>query len=326
MTANGATDRGTFMLYEAVAPNIGNSGSADTPVPTCKSPTAWLPLPTVQTRIPPGRRSDEQRRHTSGVVLVDGVNLNTRARIETEADIQTALCSLPEPDHQRGARSFSAGYICYTPLGRSYVNLGPGAARSFDGSCRPSARSRRGSRGPTAAPSAASSLPRTAWPASSRTPDRPPCCFPSPPLSCPPLPPQAAGYTAVEVLMAMTVMTHRRGRGDVHAEDERAGQRRRAQDRHRQLHRAACGSIGSQRDAMQWTLPERRVRVDDQHGGPRRSSSPRQVPGSGSCRLQYLGATNPETMSSAFDILGRDMPTAQLVPAPLTGWPGASSA
>jgi len=37
----------------------------------------------------------------------------------------------------------------------------------------------------------------------------------------------------------------------------------------------------------------------------------------------YLGSTTPETMSPGFDILGRDLPAAQLLPSVATGWPGA---
>jgi hypothetical protein len=116
-----AGDRGTFMMFEAVAPNVGG-GAARTPLATCKSPTSWLPLPTVQS---PNANPN--------VVLIDGVNLNL-AGFETEANIQTSLYQYASPTSS-AATQFSVGYICYTPLGHTYVVIGnpPNAGNMFDG-------------------------------------------------------------------------------------------------------------------------------------------------------------------------------------------------
>jgi prepilin-type N-terminal cleavage/methylation domain-containing protein len=120
MTASGSSDRGTFMMYEAVSPNIGG-GLARTPVASCKSPTTWLPLPTTT-----------NPNNNPNVVLVDGVNLNL-AGIETQADIETQLNVYPSVAAS-SAISFSLGYICYTPLGHTYVTYGSQSTPVFDGS------------------------------------------------------------------------------------------------------------------------------------------------------------------------------------------------
>jgi prepilin-type N-terminal cleavage/methylation domain-containing protein len=115
-----SSDRGTFTMFEAVAPNVGG-GAARTPLATCKSPTVWLPLPTAQS---PSANLN--------VVLIDGVNLNLA--IEAQANIQTSLWQYASPTSSTAA-TFTNGYICYTPLGHSYVVLGsaPSAGNMFDG-------------------------------------------------------------------------------------------------------------------------------------------------------------------------------------------------
>ena len=122
MTANGTTDRGTFLMYEAVTPNI-NGGLARTPVATCKSPTNWIPLPT--TLNPPAN---------AGVVLLDGVNLNAASAsvIEAQADIETSLWSYPSPGSS-AAVAFATGYICYTPLGHTFIDVSASATPVFNG-------------------------------------------------------------------------------------------------------------------------------------------------------------------------------------------------
>jgi prepilin-type N-terminal cleavage/methylation domain-containing protein len=126
MSANGATDRGTFMMYEAISANVGG-GNAGTPVSSCKSPTVWLPLPTT----------DNPTAHAApaaggnGVSLVDGVNLNLPG-IETSADIETTLLFYESPSASAPV-TVTSGYICYTPLGHTYVSIGLGATPVFDG-------------------------------------------------------------------------------------------------------------------------------------------------------------------------------------------------
>jgi hypothetical protein len=107
ISANGATDRGTFQLWEAVTTNAGPTpGNLNrTPVASCKTPTSWANLIATNT----------------SVLLVDGVNLNST--IETDADIETAAYWYSDPTNAT-ATAFTSGYVCYTPLGRSYVVIG----------------------------------------------------------------------------------------------------------------------------------------------------------------------------------------------------------
>jgi prepilin-type N-terminal cleavage/methylation domain-containing protein len=117
MSANGISDRGTFQLWESVGVNPTGGGAARLPVPFCTAPTAWVPLNSGNV----------------GVVLIDGVNLNTgTSTLETQADIETALSSYQDPTNNTKV-AFNLGYICYTPLGRSYVSLGGAAQPVFDG-------------------------------------------------------------------------------------------------------------------------------------------------------------------------------------------------
>ncbi len=114
MSANGTADRGTFKVWEAVAPNANATGGLNrTPIATCKSPTSWNPLATTNTN----------------VLLVDGVNLN--GTIEADADIETQAFSYPDPTNNT-ATAFASGFVCYTPLGRSYLFFGAGPP-VFDG-------------------------------------------------------------------------------------------------------------------------------------------------------------------------------------------------
>jgi Tfp pilus assembly protein FimT len=115
MGASGQADRGTFTLYEAVAQNAGGQGLFRTPVSSCKSPTSWLPLSA----------------QNQNLVIIDGVNLNG-LQAEVTADIETQMSFFADPTNS-AATIFTVGYLCYTPLGHSYVNLGAGATPLFDG-------------------------------------------------------------------------------------------------------------------------------------------------------------------------------------------------
>ncbi|MGH7295342.1 MAG: hypothetical protein ACRELB_10430, partial [Polyangiaceae bacterium] len=126
MSANGSTDRGTFTMYEAISANVGG-GNAGTPVSSCKSPTVWLPLPTVANptaHVAPAAGGN-------GVSLIDGVDLNLPG-VETSADIETQLMIYESPTVSAAA-TFTAGYICYTPLGHTYVTWGSSSTPVFDG-------------------------------------------------------------------------------------------------------------------------------------------------------------------------------------------------
>jgi type II secretory pathway pseudopilin PulG len=124
MSANGTGDRGTFQLFEAVAQNPATATVTllgQTPVSSCKTgpagPTAFQPLNATN----------------GNVRLVDGVNLNSPASsIEAVADIETQLFFYASPANATQT-AFPLGYVCYTPLGRSYVQLWPNAVPNFDG-------------------------------------------------------------------------------------------------------------------------------------------------------------------------------------------------
>ena len=127
MSASGTTDRGTYTMYEAISANVAG-GTANTPVSSCKSPTVWLPLPTTDS---PGAHAAPTTGGGNGVNLIDGVNLNLPG-VETSADIETQLMIYLSPTAST-ATTFTAGYICYTPLGHTYVTQGLGATPVFDG-------------------------------------------------------------------------------------------------------------------------------------------------------------------------------------------------
>ena len=119
MASNGLADRGTFTLSESVTANPIGNGATRLPVPYCTNPTNWV------TPVAP-----------AAVVLVDALNLNTLVAgsnsIEVDADIETSMQVYGDPTNNAAA-PFNSGYICYTPLGRSYVNVGAAAQPIFDG-------------------------------------------------------------------------------------------------------------------------------------------------------------------------------------------------
>ena len=115
MTANGPGDRGTFQVYEAVSTNAGGVGLARTPVASCKTPTVWNPLNATNLN----------------VLFINGVNLNGLP-IETQANVTTSLLIYTDPTTNTGT-TFFQGYVCYTPLGHSYVSVGAGSTPAFDG-------------------------------------------------------------------------------------------------------------------------------------------------------------------------------------------------
>ncbi len=121
MSANGTGDRGTFMMYEAVSTNINQQGNAETPISSCKSPTAWLPLPTTSN---PGAHPATTT--TNGVNLLDGVNLND-VGMETTGNIQTTLNYYASATAST-AQPFTQGYICFTPLGHTYITTPTGGS------------------------------------------------------------------------------------------------------------------------------------------------------------------------------------------------------
>jgi prepilin-type N-terminal cleavage/methylation domain-containing protein len=94
----GNGDVGTFQMFESVTVNPGGVGNNRTPVASCKTPTVW---------------------NLGGAnnVFVDGLNLN--GTIEAQYNIQTQFVVY---DPVLGATPFGGGFICFTPLGRTYFN------------------------------------------------------------------------------------------------------------------------------------------------------------------------------------------------------------
>jgi hypothetical protein len=113
-TSNGGSDRGTFTMYEAVAPTPGTSavdgGPTTDRVPgsSCRSPHSWAPLDEVS----------NQR-----IIKIDGVNLN--GPLEVDGDIRSSINVFTNS----GTSAVNALYVCYTPLGRVYVST---TSPSFD--------------------------------------------------------------------------------------------------------------------------------------------------------------------------------------------------
>lgn len=93
---------GTFTMYESVGVNPGGVGGANrSPVASCKTPTVWGPLAAAN----------------PGILLVDSLNLN--GTIEQQANIQTQMIVY---DPVLGTENQPGGYLCFTPLGRTYYN------------------------------------------------------------------------------------------------------------------------------------------------------------------------------------------------------------
>jgi len=112
MSANGVADRGTFTTYAAINP-ITNGA-----VVTCKSPFAWGPSVSANTNL----------------TGVDSVNLNSVAgAAEVDANIETTLSYYDTAATSGPHTGFtSLSYMCFTPLGRSYVAIAPATMPWFD--------------------------------------------------------------------------------------------------------------------------------------------------------------------------------------------------
>jgi prepilin-type N-terminal cleavage/methylation domain-containing protein len=116
------------------------------------------------------------------------------------------------------------------------------------------------------------------------------------------------GYTAVEVMMAMTVMTI--GAAAVMSMQKASIQGNldaRKTDIANSIARTWVERI--ERDAMQWTLPNAQNQSGNNFANALLLSSPTY----GQWTLpSYEMGSSPETMSYAFDILGRDLPTTDI--------------
>jgi type II secretion system protein H len=98
------TRRGKFLMYEAVAADPTGGGN-QSPVANCKWPTSW---------------------NLGALTPIEGVNMN--GSLEANAGITTTLAI-----YNPTKTAFTDGYVCYTPLGRSYVAIGQAAQPTFDG-------------------------------------------------------------------------------------------------------------------------------------------------------------------------------------------------
>jgi prepilin-type N-terminal cleavage/methylation domain-containing protein len=110
ITYASTTDRGTFQVYEAVAANPAGAAGSQSPVATCKWPTDWT---------------------LANLTPIDGLNLNPpsgTSNVEVLANIQ-AVPSIYNPTKT----AITAAYVCYTPLGRSYVAVGTTPKPDFSG-------------------------------------------------------------------------------------------------------------------------------------------------------------------------------------------------
>ena len=117
--STGSGDRGTFQLWESVGIDPQKAGIIRLPVPYCGAPTNWT-LAAANT----------------SVLFIDAVNLNTTSgssqTAEQTAGIQTAISYYASPSVP-AAQPLTAAYVCYTPLGRSYLAVGPTTQPTFDG-------------------------------------------------------------------------------------------------------------------------------------------------------------------------------------------------
>lgn len=137
MSANGLSNRGQFGLWEAVTDNPDATGStARLPVPTCMAPTIWGQqgqLPPYGTQGLVQVAGTQQAANAQYVLFVDGVDLNTGpGTLETVADIETQLYYYLSAASSAAAE-FQQGYVCFTPLGRSYANVVGATQPIFDG-------------------------------------------------------------------------------------------------------------------------------------------------------------------------------------------------
>jgi prepilin-type N-terminal cleavage/methylation domain-containing protein len=117
------------------------------------------------------------------------------------------------------------------------------------------------------------------------------------------------GYTVIEVLMAMTVMS-------IGAAAVMSMQRASVQGNLDARETDIANSIARtwverlQKDAMSWTLPSAQFPMLNNFTNALLLSSPQY--GQWSLPQYEMGQTNPETMSYAFDILGRDLPLGSI--------------
>ena len=103
MVTNATYPRGAVFTYEAVAPNPNSAAGTQTPIANCKYPTAW-PIGVLH--------------------AIDGYAISSTAG---STDVLAGITAQPIV-YTTGSvtgSNFTEGYVCYTPLGRSYVTISP---------------------------------------------------------------------------------------------------------------------------------------------------------------------------------------------------------
>jgi prepilin-type N-terminal cleavage/methylation domain-containing protein len=102
MVVNTTYPSGGFLVYEAVSGTPGVS-TTQIPIASCKWPQTWP---------------------TATMTPIDSFQISTGPN---STDFLAGITAQPyayTPDSPAGVQ-FTEGYVCYTPLGRSYVNLSP---------------------------------------------------------------------------------------------------------------------------------------------------------------------------------------------------------
>lgn len=106
MIVNGSYPQGGFFTYEAVSSNPNAAAGTQTPMASCKYPTTW-PISTL--------------------TLLDGFAVNPAVE---SVDALAGISAQPYvyTSGVTAGATFTEGYVCYTPLGRSYFAISPTVA------------------------------------------------------------------------------------------------------------------------------------------------------------------------------------------------------
>src|SRR5258708_5198698 len=110
MLTNGTYPSGGFFTYEAVGINPTGAAGPQPPMATCKPPTPWPP---------PTRKAID-----SFSVGTTPASVDALAGITAVPYVYTAATP--------GGTAFTEGYVCFTPVGRSYVTISPLVAGAPD--------------------------------------------------------------------------------------------------------------------------------------------------------------------------------------------------
>jgi prepilin-type N-terminal cleavage/methylation domain-containing protein len=103
MVTAGNYTHGGFFTYEAVGLNGGSTSVTQTPVASCKYPTTWP---------------------TALMTPIDSYFIETNAN-STDALAGVMAQPFVYTASSNTGSAFTEGYVCYTPLGHSYINISP---------------------------------------------------------------------------------------------------------------------------------------------------------------------------------------------------------